>query len=470
MVELFGVSTADIDNDVRTNNTKVPLSKQMVNGFKMRELIATTVRLFGQGLMGGQLADFPKINSEYSSNPARLMGFAFGAISDFCFNIEYVRRITDKRWSYCAKANDNRVYYPYLGVCPHCITRVEKPTQAVLGADSDASNAEKESRARYFGNKIESHHVGRIGERVIVYILDLLTKSRFEDSTTLMVFDDQHDVDAAIFFDGIGVLAQIKASPLILLPVMSKLSAPLTDGVSDSTGLPEKRKDHTFTDFAASEHELSLYFSLDDTSLSIGKKDGKNWPYEPMLSQLDEKTVMKIIENWLSIYLSFEIPKKEREGEDVSRAYLTSGWGAPIDDNKTKSGLARSDNMMKGTYASLKYGAYYVQGCQRKTLKTTLVANIDPAHQYADYLEKLEDIRWGHKGDFIPVDVNDGPDIYSIEAKKLTYLFDSVFTFNRQIMNDAQLADAWNLGGFIKRLANNELGEFLEDWGSVDEE
>jgi hypothetical protein len=282
-----------------------------------------------------------------------------------------------------------------------------------------------------------------------------------------MVHDDQHDVDSVFFFDGIGILAQIKASPLILLPVVSKLHHPLTEGRNEATGLPEPRKDHTFTDFAAAEQELALYMSIDDSVLPLGQRAGGDWPYEPLLSQLTEEQTLRIIENWLRIYLAFEIPKVQREGDDIKLAYLTAGWGAPIDDNKTKAGLARSDNMMKGTYASLKYGAYYVQECKRKTLKTALVANIDPAHQYADYLEKLEDIKWGHSHDFKPKPEESVPSSYEIAAGKLTNLFDGVFTFNRQIMNDPVLGDAWDLHKFGQRLAAGNLDEFLHAWGTA---
>ncbi|MBR1245504.1 hypothetical protein JQ609_01020 [Bradyrhizobium sp. AUGA SZCCT0169] len=458
------MATTDIDGDYRTNNVTVALSKQIVNGPKMRELIARMVTKVGQGLTDGTLAGFPLLQSQYAADPARFMGLVFGAISDFCFNMEYVRRITDARWSYCTKAGDHRVYYPYLGVCPHCVLKGNRPVEAVLGANALVGEEERESRARYFGNKIESHHVGRIGERVIVYILDLLIKSKFPDATSLLVFDDQHDVDAAFFFEGLGIITQIKASPLILLPVMSVMNAPMTEGVSGETGLPLQKRDHTFAGFTSSDHELNLYFSTDDTFLPIGKRSGQDWPYAPLIGALDQASVFKIINNWLTIYMAFEVPKRLRTGDDKKKAWLTSGWGAPIDDNKTKAGLARSDNMMKGTYASLKYGAYYVQECQRRTLKTALVANIDPVHQYADYLEKLEDIRWAHNKDFKPNQNGDETASYTIAKDRLTFLFDSVFTFNRQIMNDPVLADAWDLGGFIKKLIDGSATKTLDSW------
>lgn len=467
MTELFGVASADIDNEIRTNNRRVPLANQMVNGAQMRALIARMVALFGTSIRTGSSAAYPNTHNEYSTDPGRMMGYALGAIADFCFNLEYVRRITDTRWSYCTQAGEPRVYYSYLGVCPYCIQHVTRPNQAALGAGANASDDDRESSARYFGNKIKSHHVGRIGERVLVYILDMLTRATHTQARTLMVHDDQHDVDSVFFFDGIGVLAQIKASPLILLPVVATLQQPLTEGRSASTGLPEPRPDHTFTDFAAAEHDLALYLSIDDSTIPLGRRGGNNWPYNSIVEQLNETTVLRIIDNWLQIYRAFAVPKVLREGSAIKLAYLTAGWGAPIDDNKTKAGLARSDNMMKGTYACLKYGAYYAQECKRKTLKTALIANIDPAHQYADYLEKLEDIKWGHSNSFQPIAHNNLTKSYEIAADKLTNLFDGVFTFNRQIMNDESLSAAWDLTNFGSRLVAGELTDFLNNWELV---
>ena len=202
------------------------------------------------------------------------MGYVLGAISDFCFNLEYVRRINDSKWSYCSNSDDPRVYYPYLGVCPHCIRTASPPAQAALGANKINDDSESEGAGRYFGNKIQSHNVGRIGERVIVYLIDLLTRSRCPDARTLMIHDDQHDVDAVFFFNGVGVLAQIKASPLVLLPVVSTLQEELAGGSDPTNGIPTPRQCHTFTDFATAEHDLSLYFSLDDSTISIGPRDG----------------------------------------------------------------------------------------------------------------------------------------------------------------------------------------------------
>jgi hypothetical protein len=463
MQKLFGVLTFDIVNEVRANGKKVALASQMVNGWQMRALIADFLKNVGEAIRTNQLSG--KAQEEYASNKAEFMGLTLGCLVDLCFNLEYVRRITDSHWSYCNCDGQPKAFYPYLGVCPRCVLHTATLRDAALGSTKSTTEEEAESKKRYFGNKVQGHHVGRIGERIITFIMDLLSKAHDSDAKSALVIDDQHDVDSVFFLSDFAVLTQIKASPLALLPAVVSLPEPLTHGTAPDTGLPLPRANHTFLEIPTAGYDLALYFSLDDTTLNLGPKTGTQFPYESFRRQLDIQLTLKILNNWLMIYRSFEIPKIFREGDDVKRAHLTSGWGDPIDDNKTKAGLARSDNMMKGTYACLKYGAYYGQECIRGTVKAALVANIDPAHQYVEYLQKLEDIRWGHDADFSEVP-NDKLR-YIIDADKLTYLFDSVFTFNRQILNDANIKEAWDLENFADKIADGTLDTLLNEWHEI---
>ena len=460
--ELFGLLTFDIVNEVRANKRKVPLDKQMVNGWQLRALIADFLGNLAEAINTNHLTSLAA--DLYAQDKSTSIGLTLACLTDLCFNMEYVRRITDTHWAYCNRGGKPKVFYPYLGVCPRCVLHTSL-REAALGATKSKDDEEAENRKRYFGNKVQGHHVGRIGERVITLLLDLLSKAHDPKALSGLVIDDQHDVDSVFILSGFLLLAQIKASPLVLLPAVVILPEPLTQGVSEDTGLPLPRANHTFLEIPTAGHELALYFSLDDSTLNLGPKTGINFPYESFRKQLTIDITLKILNNWLLIYRSFAIPKVEREDDDVKRAYLTSGWGAPIDDNKTKAGLARSDNMMKGTYACLKYGAYYGQECIRGTVKAALVSNIDPAHQYAEYLQKLEDIRWGHDKDFSEVEGEEPR--YIIDADKLAYLFDTVFTFNRQILNDQNIREAWSLSEFAEKLAAGELDAILDEWREV---
>jgi hypothetical protein len=474
MATLFGVLSYDLEAEFRVDGRLVPIGKQMINGEQMRLFISEFLQILGQAVRSGRINEVASLAAEVEKNPGEFIGLAMGCLSDLCFNLEYIRRATDHRWAYCMKHETPRVYYPYLGVCPYCITREDKMRDSALGVNvrnTEETDDDVQDRARYFGNKIQSHHVGRIGERSIVFLLDLLTKTHDPGALTALVTDDQFDVDAVFFFSGIATLAQIKASPLILLPLVAELPTRLTAGQDPDTGLPMERANHTFTDLTTATTDLHLYISLTDSKIPIGPKVGEDFPYTSFRAALNEEIVLQLLENWLNIYRAFIIPKVQRQGIEKTRAYLTAGWGAPIDDNKTKAGLARSDNMMKGTYACLKYGAYYVQECARGTLRASLVANIDPAHQYQEYLQKLEDIRWGHDPNFetLPPESPGAPVRKVIDSDKLTYLFDSVFTFNRQVLNDPKMREAWDLSIFAGKLFGGELDAFLSEW-RVEEE
>jgi hypothetical protein len=487
VTEMFGVMTDDITEERKVDGRLIPLGKQIVNGWQMRAVIADFLEHLSNAIQNDRLKDWPDLKHHYQNDASAFIGLSFGCLSDLCFNLEYVRRITDKKWAYCNRyAGHPRAYYPYLGVCPYCIVKAVRPTDAMLGvtsareiaeasrlfAESEEPAVEAEGlpeeadvRRRYFGNKIQSHHVGRIGERVLTFILDLIGRSHDPNAVTGIVFDDQHEVDTVFFFNNLATLTQIKAAPLILLPSVVELPAPLTAGVSLDTGLPEERSNHSFTDLSTAGYNLGLYISLTNTTIPIGPKQGESWPYQTFREQLSLDLTLQLLDNWVAIYHSFLIPKEDRSGDDIRRAWLTAGWGAPIDDNKAKPGLARSDNMMKGTYACLKYGAHFVQECTRGTMRASLVSTLDPVHQYIEYLEKLEDIRWGHRVNFSPLVTEEGkpPTFEVIESRHLTYLFDSVFTFNRQVLNDRDIEQAWNLKAFAEKLAAGTLQHLLDE-------
>lgn len=496
--QLFGVFTEEIVDEYRTNRKKVPLADQMIDGREVRALIANFLSQLASAIQTNRISEWPELEKEYNTNRATFISLALGCLADLCFNMEYIRRITDTKWAYCDRDGQPRLYYSYLGVCPRCVLQVPprrmRPEAGLLAsnkviaesilansdalesdaADIDEPDAEEGgSEKRYFGNKIQSHLIGRVGERILTLILDLVIRSYDPQAISGLIYDDQHEVDSIFISEDILTLVQMKASPLVLLPVVHVLSTFLTDGSSPDTGLPLPRKRHTLTDLTTAESELALYFALDDSFLPLGKRERGHWPYTALRKQLSLEAAMKILNNWFTIYRAFEVPKKERQGEDVKKAYLTCGWGAPIDDNKAKAGLARSDNMMKGTYASLKYGAYYVHECIRHTVRASLVANIDPVHQYEENLQKLEDIRWGHDSDFTPLQpvapapesiIATQPEQYVISANDLTNLFDSIFTFNRQILNDEHLVRMWDLGEFARKLFSGVLTPLLDEW------
>lgn len=331
--QLFSVMTFELVEEHRTSGAAIPVAQRMVNGSGMQAVIGKFLENLGDALKKPDLK-YPILRDSYKASPRAFAGLALGALADLLFNLEYIRRITDNKWAYCDRAGDFRAYYPYLGVCPYCILRSTRPIEAALGltradvnttvfstgqADETSGGEveEVEVRRRYFGNKIQSHHVGRIGERVFVFLLDLITKAHNAKAVTGLIFDDQHDVDAVFFFDGLGTLAQIKASPLILLPCVAQFKKGLTVGHSAETGLPLPRQTHSFFDLATAEQSISLYLPLTDGKIDLGATSGAEWPYPTFVKRLNRDLTLDLLNNWFTIYKAFEIPKRLRKEEDI---------------------------------------------------------------------------------------------------------------------------------------------------------
>ena len=154
--------------------------------------------------------------------------------------------------------------------------------------------------------------------------------------------------------------------------------------------------------------------------------------------------------------------KTLRQGRQIALGYLANGWGDQIDSNKTKPGLSRTDDIKKGTYQLLKYGAYYRDGSPNLAIRGALAANVDPVFLYDDYLAKLVDVRWGRNDKFEPIDP-DGAAL-RIAAEDLYFLYDAVLTFNRPSINDPMLREAFDFAAADRALHEGHLDDLLDGW------
>src|ERR1019366_2847383 len=142
--------------------------------------------------------------------------------------------------------------------------------------------------------------------------------------------------------------------------------------------------------------------------------------------------------------------------------YLANGWGDEIDSNKTKAGLGRTDDIKKGTYQLLKFGAYYRDGSPNLAIRGALLANMDPVFMYKDYMENLIDARWAPAGKF--QSVPDRPDYQEILDRDLFYIYDAVVAFNRPTINDPQLAGCFDFAASERALIAGQLDTLLKSW------
>jgi hypothetical protein len=374
------------------------------------------------------------------------------ALFDLICNAEYVHgRVTNRSWIYCNRCRDNGApepyaYFSFLKQCPRCCQD--------RGLDPRLSGAQ---------HKPSSHHIGEITTTASALLLALICKSAPKPLEVGVIGKQSHNVDAVGWASDLLVLFEVKASPLVTYPVRTKLAAPYTDDTGEG---PRELAQHKLIDVAYQTHELGLYLGNLDREIPLGRVSGPTWPYPELRNFIrDPQGLLTYFEAWAEVFLGYSVPKTERQGRDVVLGYLANGWGDEIDSNKTKAGLGRTDDIKKGTYQLLKFGAYYRDGSPQLPIRGTLLANLDPLFMYADYMGKLIDARWAPARKFSQVP--ERPDHHQIPEKDLYYLYDAVLAFNRPAINDPLLAKCFDFGALEATLFAGGLDPLLGTWESL---
>jgi hypothetical protein len=364
-------------------------------------------------------------------------------------NVEYLRgRITSDKWIYCTKGgqqDERAVYYSALKQCPACCQ--------VTGLEPRLSGAQ---------HKPSSHHIGEITTTAMALILTLVEQSMPRPMTLGVISKQSHDVDALAWRDDLLVLFEMKASPLVTYPVRSILSGPMVRSSEDG---PVELAQHTLVDIDTGAHDLSLYLANTGVDVPLGKPDSPHWPYPEVTSYVDApEHFLDYLESWLEIFLAYSVPKTHRAGREVALAYLANGWGDEIDSNKTKAGLGRTDDIKKGTYQLLKFGAYYRDGSPDLAIRGALVSNLDPLFMYDQYLAKLVDARWAPNAKF---QRSADAEVLMIKEDDLYYIYDGILAFNRPVINDKLLEDCFDIDAFETALVEGRLDSIIAAWRRV---
>lgn len=385
-------------------------------------------------------------------NPAARINLIAAALFDLICNAEYIHgRVTNRSWIYCNRSRDNGssepyAYFSFLKQCPRCCQD--------RGLDPRLSGAQ---------HKPSSHHIGEITTTATALILALICKSSSNPLEIGVIGKQSHDVDAVGWAPDLLVLFEVKASPLLTYPVRTRLSATYTEDTDDG---PRQLVQHKLIDVDYQARELGLYLANVDVDIPLGRASGPTWPYPELRNYIrDPQGLLTYFEAWADVFLGYSIPKVQRRGREVVLGYLANGWGDEIDSNKTKAGLGRTDDIKKGTYQLLKFGAYYRDGSPQLPIRGALVTNLDPLFMYADYLEKLIDARWApaHKFSRVP----ERPDHQQVPERELYYLYDAVLAFNRPTINDPVLERCFDFQAMEASLHSGELDVLLNGWEAL---
>ena len=438
-----------IDDLVRLLNPSI-FRTQYMDARAGGRLVAVGLRSFAASLTSARWAESPILASV--ALPEARMNLVSAALFDLVCNAEYIHgRVTNTNWIYCNRHRPPQpaphapyAYFSFLKQCPMC-----------------CQDRGLESRLTGAQHKPSSHHIGEITTTAIAYFLALMGAANPRPLSVGTISKQSHDVDAMAWREDVLVLFEIKASPLVTYPLRAALDHPyLVDGEDG----PVELSQHKLINVDFQSRDLKLFLANVGVDIPLGRPEGAGWPYEPITNYIaNADGLLDYLEAWAEIFQAYSIPKTARRGRDIALGYLANGWGDEIDSNKTKAGLGRTDDIKKGTYQLLKFGAYYRNVSPILPIRGALVANLDPLFMFDAYMRKLADARWAPASQFRP-SVREG--VTEIDEADLYYIYDTVIAFNRPIYNDPLSRSLFNFQDMEAALLNGGLDSLLDDWAA----
>ncbi len=352
-------------------------------------------------------------------------GLALAAIFDLVVNAVYASSVTDSGWVYCLGIEGKQEpvhYYAFVAACPRC-TMQGKPIYAQP-------------------HKPKSDTIGRATSTTLALIFRHVMATLNSSYVVARPTSSSGDVDMYICGIDLVALAEIKASPLISYPLAVLLAQPMTDEdaqTHEQRLLPNHEEVHRVVSEAKTILLYLPHYSVSGTSdgmyIDLGPKDNSAWPFPALVSWVGQpENLSHLILAWLELLNSYTSSLRLRRQRPAA-FFLTHGCGSPISDSKNAPGLDRTDDLKKGTYQVLKYGAYYGMESDERVVKAMLVGNIHSIAHYAGYMEKLEDVVWTKSYLLYPISEQE------VGAKKrdIFWLYDAVICFTQTMGNNETL-------------------------------
>jgi|GEM_PF-4129588 len=342
------------------------------------EIISTSIR------------NFPTFKTKKERN------LAFSALFDFCVNLRYISGLKKGDLFKSGIVCEDKVVFPFIKMCPICSA---KKKQVVF--------LEKGS------NKPESATIGKIGEATLAKILDQYFQYTGTKFRAFLIKDTaEKKVDLILTDSKVVCVGEIKAKPLV--------SYPLYLQVNHLKGTQHELVDVKVEDVT----NTNLLIPHIEKTLQLGKPTEKDWPFSGALKLVQNKeNVATIISAWNKIFQEYS---KDTGGKTTWVRFLAFGGGAyngqNIDDSKNRPGLDRTDDIKKGTYQVIRYGANYSAKCKESQVKSVLVGNIY-AETHRDYFDDILGVKW------------------TLDGKKYFNLFDAIIGLTDNKFNDEYLKE-----------------------------
>lgn len=364
---------------------------------------------------------------------------ALPALFDLIVSAKYAAKmVSDGGWVYCIGESTTEkpaLYFPFLNTCPRCSVRHGvKPLVK--------------------SNKPKSAIIGDIAGDTTLQILSVLLE--WIDPTVKIGknSDRQADVDFVIYDQKITVLGEIKSSPLVIYPLEIVLERPMTEV---RNGDSVSKRDHTAATADITTMNVALYLPQYDGHIPLGVYNTTNWPYHALTKYVsDPQNVAHLISAWKELYEVYLTPgeKTEKQHPSDNRRWLLCGCGGKVDDSKNAPGIDRTDDIKKGTYQVLKFGAYYKDKCPRRKFRAVLASNFFAHRKFSHYLAEMQDLLWTRERYSVTLRGKQAQEKIAFQKQNIFHLYDALLCFTQSLYNDQHLQTITSLENFMQKFCS----------------
>jgi len=282
------------------------------------------------------------------------IGILLASAFDLLVSAEYYRMVSHSGWLYCPD-NAPRLFFHFTNCCPR-----------------DVINN------RFFFNPSNKPISGRIGTATSRLLLLFIQRIFQRKNFTEIVLKGTEPVDAVVInYETKQVLfAEIKASPLVTLPISTKTQRLTTD----SNGEFVNTEHISIINSTLYETQIDIFLPLFENGewkenyYCLGQRKNENdiyWAYRGLIDLLNGNN------DFFNQYCLFwqEALRAYQPKSNENIFWLTNACGVPspipqgwkkrrigsgyesISDSKTSVGMDRTDDIKKGIYQVLKLGA-----------------------------------------------------------------------------------------------------------------
>lgn len=405
-------------------------------------------------LVGAYMGSLRTLRHTAAGRAEYPVGPALAALFDLLVSARYIDEPENTNWVYCPGDGTDEgpsLFYTFVRTCPRCSVRLGRtPRTSSHKPESDTIGA----------------HSALAFAAVMVFLLECVSPT----TQIFQVAQRGGDVDFLITDDDLVALTELKASPLVTFPLELRLPSPMYTRAVTGDGARRERVPltaHASTSVATLPREsLSLYLPTTDYRIELGQPSVLGWALPPLTAAMADPVVMKeYLKAWLQVYAVFTRIPGTPSPEGREPRWLRFGAGGSVDDSKNEPGLARTDDLKKGTYQVLKYGAYYAEKCPRRIVRSMLAGNLDPGRQFAPYLEELVRVVWTKDEHRRPADL-EGEPAALVRSLDLFNLYDALFAFTRSWIPDDALRRRLSVESFSAAFDDGRLEPTVKRWAS----